>query len=236
MQKILSALRQCVSHYDMITNGDRIAVGVSGGKDSLTLLAAMRRMQTFYPAHYFLTAIFVDLGFPDSDFSSVQRFCETEGVPFHRVSTHIGEIVFSVRKEKNPCSLCSKLRYGALVEAAQSLGCNKIALGHHKDDAIETFLLNQYFEGRVDCFSPVTYFGDKGISVIRPFLFLSERSIQGYAKRAELPIFKNPCPADGNTKRQYIKDHIKALEKENPGIKKRLFTALSRSGIDGWKE
>ena len=235
MQKILSYLRQCADDYHMIRANDRIAVGLSGGKDSLTLLAALRRMRDFYPIPYSLTAISVDLGFPGTDPSALRAFCEELEVPLHIVPTQIGEIVFSVRKEKNPCSLCAKLRYGALISTAQELSCGKVALGHHREDAVETFLLNQFFEGRVDCFAPVTYFPDKDISLIRPLLYIPERTVRGYARRAALPVRKNSCPADGHTKRQAVKEHLNALEKEQPGIKKRLFTALSRSGIEGWQ-
>ena len=234
MQKILSLLRQCAEDYHMIDAGDRIAVGISGGKDSLTLLAALSALKSFYPLPFELQAITVDMGYAGSDFSGIQAFCDRLGVRFSVVHTQIKEIVFDVRNEENPCSLCAKMRNGALHDAAKGLSCNKVALGHHQDDAIETFLMSLYFEGRIHCFSPVTYLEQKDITLIRPFLYLPERYVWGYAKRAELPIWKNPCPVDGHTKREYIKTHIKALEKENLGIKKRLFTALQNS-LPDWQ-
>ena len=234
MQKILSLTRQCVKDYQMITEGDRIAVGLSGGKDSLTLLSALCRLQSFYPLPFSLRAILVDIGAPGTDYSAIRSFCDSLGVPFTLIETEIQTIVFDVRREKNPCSLCSKMRHGALHDTAKALGCNKVALGHHRDDAIETFLLSLYFEGRIHSFSPVTYLPDKDLTLIRPFLYVPERSIWGYANRTHLPIAKSACPADGHTKRQEMKEHIKELEKRYPGIKKRLFTALSRSGMDGW--
>ena len=234
MQKILSLLRQCVEDYHMIAPNDRIAVGVSGGKDSLLLLSALCALQKFYPIPFEVEAITVDMGYPDADFSAIRDFCDRLGVRYTVVHTQIKEIIFDVRKEENPCSLCAKMRHGALHDAAKELSCNKVALGHHQDDAIETFLMSLYFEGRIHCFSPVTYLERKDITLIRPLLYLPERYVWGYAKRENLPVTKNPCPVDGHTKREYIKQHIKGLEQENPGIKKRLFTAL-RNSLPDWQ-
>lgn len=235
MKKILSHLRRAVDDYKMIEPGDRIAVGVSGGKDSLTLLCAMRALQRFYPIPFELEAITIDMGYEGADFSRIEALCDRIGVRYTVKKTDIQDIIFNVRKEENPCSLCAKMRHGALHDAALELGCKKIALGHHQDDVIETFFLSLFFEGRIHCFSPVTYLDRKGVTLIRPFLYLPELDVWGYTKREDLPVYKNPCPADGHTKRQYMKDHIKALVKENPGIKTRFFTAIQNSGIQGWR-
>ncbi|NLY43343.1 MAG: tRNA 2-thiocytidine(32) synthetase TtcA [Clostridiaceae bacterium] len=235
MKRILSYLRRAIEDYHMIEEGDRIAVGVSGGKDSLTLLLALKSLQRFYPKKFEPEAITLDMGLEGFDTSNIQKMCEELGVNYTVKQTGIGKIVFDIRKETNPCSLCAKLRRGALHNTALELGCNKVALGHHKDDVIETFFLSLFFEGRISCFSPVTYLDRKKITLIRPMIYMPEKFIRREAEKLNLPVVFNPCPANGKTKRQYMKELIRNLDRENHGLKERVFGAIQRSCIDGWK-
>lgn len=237
MQHILSTVRQAVDKYEMIDENDRVAVGLSGGKDSIALLAVLDRLRKFYPKKFGIVGISVDMGFPDTDglFSSVAEFCSTHDIEYHVEKTQIKEIVFDVRKEKNPCSLCAKLRRGALVSCAKELGADKLALGHHLDDAAETFMLTLVNEGRIGCYSPVTVYEDSSITVIRPLIYTREADIRGLVKQQELPVVKSPCPEDGNTDRAEIKEAIRELEKSHGGLKKRIITALEKRELDGWK-
>ena len=227
-------VRRCVDDYGMISPGDRIAVGISGGKDSLVLLAALAYLRRYYPAPFELEGITIDTGFPGMDFSGVEKMCEELGVPYTRVPTDIREIVFDARQEENPCSLCSKMRRGALNTTMKEHGCNKLALGHHFDDVVETYMLSLFYEGRISCFSPVTYLDRADITLIRPLLYVPEYFVRSFAKRHKLPIVHNPCPADGNTKRQEIKELLKNLETTMPGLRERIFGAMQRYPLDGW--
>lgn len=235
LQKLLSYTRRAVDHYHMIEEGDRIAVGVSGGKDSLTLLTALAGLRRFYPNKFEVVAITLEMGYDDMDFTPVQELCDRLNVPYIRIPTQIKQIVFDVRQEENPCSLCAKLRRGALHEAALAAGCKKVALGHHFDDVVETYMLSLMYEGRISCFKPVTYLDRADITLIRPLIYAPEHYIRSFATRQELPIVHNPCPADGNTKRQEVKDMLKAMEKENRGLRDRIFGAIQRYPLDGWK-
>lgn len=228
MQKLLSYLRRGVDDYKMINENDHITVGVSGGKDSLALLVGLASLKRFYPKSFKLSAVTLDMGF-GMDFSPVAQLCDELGVEYVLKKTDIAEILFDIRKETNPCSLCAKMRRGALHDAALELGSHKVALGHHNDDALDTFMLSLVYEGRVNCFSPVTYLDRKDITLIRPMIYAPENYVIGFAKRYELPIVKNRCPEDKRTKREYAKNLIKKLEKENPGFKTRLFTAIEGS-------
>ena len=228
MQKLLSYIRRGVDDYKMINENDHITVGVSGGKDSLALLAGLANLRRFYPKTFKLSAVTLDMGF-GMDFSPVAKLCDELGVEYVLKKTDIAEILFDIRKETNPCSLCAKLRRGALHDAALELGSHKVALGHHNDDALDTFMLSLVYEGRVNCFSPVTYLDRKDITLIRPMIYAPENFVIGFAKKYELPIVKNRCPEDKRTKREYAKNLIKQLEKENPGFKTRLFTAIEGS-------
>ena len=228
MQKLLSYIRRGVDDYKMIDENDHITVGVSGGKDSLALLYGLAGLRRFYPNSFKLSAVTLDMGF-GMDFSPVEKLCEELGVEYVLKKTDIAEILFNIRKESNPCSLCAKMRRGALHDAALELGSHKVALGHHNDDALDTFMLSLVYEGRVNCFSPVTYLDRKDITLIRPMIYTPENYVIGFAKRYELPIVKNRCPEDQRTKREYAKNLIKQLEKENPGFKTRLFTAIEGS-------
>ena len=234
MQKLLSYTRRAVDHYHMIEEGDRIAVGVSGGKDSLALLVALANLRRFYPKHYEVVAITLEMGYEEMDFSAVQALCDSLGVEYIRVPTQIKQIVFDIRREENPCSLCAKLRRGALHDAALAAGCKKVALGHHFDDVVETYMLSLMYEGRISCFKPVTWLDRRGITLIRPLLYTPEHYIRSFARRENLPIVHNPCPADGNTKRQEVKELLRTLEKENRGLRERIFGAIQRYPLDGW--
>lgn len=236
MQKSLSYTRRAVDNYAMIKENDHVTVGVSGGKDSLVLLVTLARLRRFYPKSFKLSAVTLDMGWGDMDYSPIAELCDEIDVDYHVVKTDIKEIVFDIRKESNPCSLCAKLRRGALHDAALSIGSSTVALGHHNDDVIETFMLSLLYEGRVGCFSPVTYLDKKGVTLIRPLIYMPERYATGLARRLALPVVKNSCPADGNSKRQYIKELIARLETENPGLKKRLFTAVVGGNVGGFGE
>lgn len=225
-QKLFSYVRRAVSDYNMIKNGDKIAVGISGGKDSLTLLYALNGLRRFYPEKFDIVALTVDLGFEIQNFDTIEQFCKDMNVEYHVIKTEIADIVFENRKETAPCSLCAKMRKGALNETAKKLGCNKIAYAHHCDDMIETMFLSLIYEGRFHCFSPVTYLDRMGLTVIRPLMYTPEADVIGFSRKYELPIAKNPCPVDGHTKREYVKNLVRQLNKENPGCKARFFRAL----------
>ena len=235
MKRILSYTRRAVDDYEMIHEGDKIAVGISAGKDSLTLLYALAGLRRFYPKKFELVAITVDMGFDGMDFTPIRELCEKLDVPYIVAKTEISHIIFDVRKEKNPCSLCAKMRRGALHNAAKEAGCNVVALGHHFDDVVETFMLNLFYEGRLGCFQPVTYLSRKDITVIRPMIYMPEKDVRYFANRVELPVIKSPCPADGNTERESMKQLLHSLERENKGLRYRIFGALQRGNIDGFK-
>ncbi|MEG1847290.1 MAG: ATP-binding protein [Lachnospiraceae bacterium] len=236
LQQVLSYTRKAIDDYGMIKEGDKIAVGISGGKDSLTLLYALHALQRFYPIHYELYAITVDLGFQNLDLAKISQMCAELQVPYTIVKTDIAKIVFEDRKESNPCSLCAKMRKGALNEKLKSLGCNKIAYAHHKDDVVETMLLSLIFEGRFHSFSPKTYLDRMDLTVIRPLLYMNEMDIIGFVHKYELPVAKSPCPVDGHTKREYAKELLKQLNADHPGVKERMFTAIIKGHISGWPE
>lgn len=234
LQRLLSLTRQAVDDYQMISDGDRIAIGISGGKDSLTLLYALHGLMRFYPKNFELVAITVDLGFDGFDLTPVKELCERLSIPYTIVSTDIGKILFDIRKESNPCALCAKMRKGAFNQAAKNLGCNKIAYAHHKEDLIETMLLSLIYEGRFYAFSPYTYLDRMDVSVIRPLIYVNEADVIGFKNKYQLPVCKNPCPVDGHTKREYVKKLTKTLENENPGVKDRMFHAIATGNLPGW--
>ena len=236
LKRILSFTRRAVDDYSMIEEGDRIAVGISGGKDSLTLLCALAEMRIFYPKKFEVIAISVDMGFEGTDFSQIRELCSRLSVPYHIIPTQISTIIFDVRKEANPCALCAKMRRGALHTAAVELGCNKVALGHHFDDVVETFMLNLFFEGRLGCFQPVTYLSRMNVTVIRPMIYMPEKDARYFAQKLELPVIKSPCPADGNTERSEMNKLLLDLERNNKGLRYRIFGAIQRGEIDGFKE
>ena len=234
LQLLLSLTRQAIDNYHMIEDGDHIAVGLSGGKDSLTLLYALHYLKRFYPKKFELSAITVDLGLGNMNMEPIRALCKDLGVPWSVVHTQIGPILFDAKKETNPCSLCAKMRKGALNQEARALGCNVIAYAHHRDDVIETLLMSLFYEGRYHCFSPITQLDRAALTIIRPMIYVTEANVIGFKNRFQLPVCKNPCPVDGHTKRQYIKDLIKNLQKENPYLKDCLFHAFSQGSLPGW--
>ena len=234
MQHILGLVRRCVEDYRMIGPNDRIAVGVSGGKDSLLTLVALAQLRRFYPIPFSLEAITLEMGMPGMDFSPVAALCEKLQVPYQRIQVPVYQIVFEERREKNPCSLCAKLRRGSLHTALTERGIHKIALGHHYDDAIETLLMNLLFEGRIGCFQPVTYLNRTDVTQIRPLLYCREDEIRRTAERLQLPVVHNPYPADGSSRRQEIKELIGQLEKTYPDLKQKLFGSIQRYPLYGW--
>lgn len=235
LQQVLSYVRRAADDYHMIQEGDRIAVGISGGKDSLTLLYALHGLQRFYPQHFELHAVTVDLGFQNLDLSRIESICLDElQIPYTIVKTDIADVIFEQRKEANPCSLCAKMRKGALNDAIKKEGCNKVAYAHHKDDVVETMLMSLIFEGRFHTFSPVTYLDRTGITVIRPLLYMNEADVIGFVNKNQVPVVKSPCPADGHTKREYVKQLLRQLNLENPGVKERMFTAITTGNLQGW--
>lgn len=236
LQKLLSYVRRAVEDYHMIQAGDRIAVGVSGGKDSLCLLLALKHLQRFYPQPFELEAITVSLGLPGAVYDDIRAFCAEIGVQYTLVETDIGQIIFEERKEKNPCSLCAKMRKGALNDAAERLGCNKVALGHNKDDVVETFFMSLFYEGRLNCFAPVSYLDRKKLYSIRPLIYVPEQECRSFIRNSGIQIVKNPCLADGNTKRQETKELLEALAPQYNHLQEKVFGAIQRSALQGWKK
>lgn len=234
LQQLLSHTRKAVDQYQLIESGDKIAIGISGGKDSLTLLYALHGLQRFYPQSFELIALSVDLGFDGFDLSPIATLCEKINIPYHIISTEIGKIVFEERKEKNPCSLCAKLRKGAFNQSAKKLGCNKIAYAHHKDDVLETMLLSLIYEGRFYSFPPKLHLDRMDLTVIRPLIYTLEADIIGFQHKYHLPVVKNPCPEDGLSRRSYAKELLKQINHENPGVKERLFSAIEHGNIEDW--
>ena len=235
IQRILSFTRRAVDDYNMIKDSDRIAVGVSAGKDSLTLLAALAELRRFYPNKFELCAITVDMGFEGADFSRIADFCRERDIEYNVVKTEIAKIIFDVRNESNPCSLCSRMRRGVLNSTAKEMGCNSVALGHHFDDVVETFMLNLFFEGRLGCFSPVTYLSVSDINVIRPLVYTKEKDIQHFVRHFPLPISESLCPENHATERENMKNLLRELESNNKGLRHRIFGAICKGEIDGFK-
>ena len=231
-----SLVRKAVDDFNMISEGDHIAVGVSGGKDSLVLLRSLVHLQGYYPKHFELSAITIEVGFPNMDFEPVAKLCSSLNVPYTRVKTDIREIIFDVRKESNPCSLCSKMRRGSLNDTIREQGISKLALGHHKDDVIETFLMSLLFEGRINCFRPLTFLDRSGVTQIRPMIYADEPRIERLAERLELPVVQNTCPEDKESKRREIKELIASLETSYPDIKNKIFGAIKRMPLPGWED
>lgn len=235
LQQVLSKVRKAIDDYQMINEGDKIAVGISGGKDSLTLLYALSDLRRFYEKSFELQAVTVDLGFQNVNFEEIQKICDSLDVNYTIVRTEISKIVFDVRKETNPCSLCAKMRKGALNDALRELNCNKIAYAHHRDDVIETMLMSLIYEGRMHTFMPVTYLDKTNLTVIRPLIYMNEPEVIGFVNKYAIPVLKSSCPVDGHTKREYVKQLLRQINLENPGVKDRMFTAIQNSNMEGWK-
>lgn len=236
LQQLLSNVRKALDDYHMIQEGDHIAVGISGGKDSLTLLYALSSLRRFYPSSFQLRAVTADIGFGNTDYDQIRRLCSRLEVEYNVIETQIAKVLFDMRQESNPCSLCAKMRKGALNDALVSMGCNKVAYGHHKDDVVETMLLSMIYEGRWHTFSPVTKLDRTGLTVIRPLVYLNEANVKGFVRKYEIPVLKNACPVDGHTKREYVKNLLRQINLENPGVKDRMFTAIQNSGMEGWSK
>ena len=231
-KRILSYVRRAVDDYGMIREGEKIAVGISGGKDSLALLCALADLRRFYPKKFELCAITIDMGFDgEMDFTPVKQLCERLDVEYHIIPTEIYKIIFEVRKEPSPCSLCAKMRRGALHKAAKELGCTAVALGHHFDDVVETFMLNLFHEGRLGAFLPVTYLSRKDLTMIRPLILVPEKDVRYFVSKNDLPLMKNPCPADGTTQREEVKQLLASLDREHKGLKHRIFLAMEKGGL-----
>ena len=235
LQKVMSQVRRALDDYHMITDNDRIAVGISGGKDSLTLLLALHGLMRFYPKPFTLHAVTVDLGFDNLDLDKIQALCNKIEIPYTIVKTQIAEIVFEGHREENPCSLCAKLRKGAFNNAIKKEGCNKIAYAHHRDDMIATMFLSLLYEGRFQALEPVTYLEKSGLTLIRPLLYMRESDVVGFTNKAALPVVKSPCPADGKTRRKYVEELLRRIDRETPGAKNRIFTAIENGWLDNWK-
>lgn len=236
LQQVLSYVRRAIDDYDMIQDGDKIAVGISGGKDSLTLLYALNSLKIFYPKKFEIHAVTVDLGFNNLNLDAIKDLCKEFGIEYTIVKTDIANIIFEERKETNPCSLCAKMRKGALNDAIKAAGCNKVAYAHHKDDVVETMLMSLIYEGRFHTFSPVTYLDRTEITVIRPLIYMTEADVIGFVNKNNVPVVKSPCPADGYTKREYVKELLRDINKETPGVKSRMFTAITTSTLKGWDQ
>lgn len=236
MQKLLGYMRRACQDYNMIEDGDKIAIGVSAGKDSLSLLAAMAQLRDFYPKKFDIVAITIDMRFnnEDGDFSEIEELCRRLGVTYIVKPTSLYRLVFEVRQESNPCSLCSKMRRGALNVAALEAGCNKVALGHHLDDVAETFMMNLLNGGTLNCFQPVTYLDRKGVTVIRPMIYARESDCARVAKKLGLPVKKSACPADGNTEREETKQFLTSLEKKYGNVRSKILGAMQRKEINGY--
>ncbi len=234
MKHILGYVRRAISDFDMIKDGDKVAVGLSGGKDSILTLLTLSKLRRFYPKKFEVIAITLDMGMEGFDVTPLKKLCEENDIEYHIEKTHIKEIVFDIRKEKNPCSLCANLRRGILYDTAKKLGCNKVALGHHMDDVMETFFMSLIYEGRVHTFLPVTYLSRKDLHIIRPMIYTPEYEIKRLVKKYGIQIVKNKCPANGETKRQYVKELIHNIEKENKGVRESVFGAIMRS--EEWRD
>lgn len=235
LQRVLSYVRRAVDDYHMIEDGDHIAVGISGGKDSLTLLYGLNGLMRFYPKRFNIHAVTVDLGFQNLNLEKIKSLCQELNIDYTIVKTDIADIIFNQRKETNPCSLCAKMRKGALNEAIKKAGCNKVAYAHHKDDVVETMLMSLVFEGRIHTFNPVTYLDRMDLTVIRPLIYMNEADVVGFVNKFQIPVVKSPCPVDGNTRREYIKNVLKNLNQDTPGVKARMFTAIQNE-LTEWKK
>lgn len=232
---IQGKVRRACEHYGLINAGDSVAAAVSGGKDSLVLLCALAELRSYFSQQFTLTAITLDgrFGGCDTDFSAVQSLCEQLEIPYVIKRTDLKQVVFDIRQEDNPCSLCARMRRGALHDMCVQLGCNKIALGHHMDDAIETFFMNLFREGRIGCFSPITYLSRKDITQIRPLIFCEESEVAGEARRLSLPVVKSGCPRDGASERESVKRFVAEKQREMPDFRTKVFGALMRAHING---
>ncbi len=236
MQRMLSYIRKAVDDYNMINDEDKIAVGLSGGKDSITLLMGLKALQRFYNKKFDLIAISINPGFDFFNSDFLKNTCNQIGVPYIEEKTHIKEIVFDIKNEKNPCSLCANLRRGILNSTAIREGCNKIALGHNEDDVLETFFLNLLYGGSINTFAPTSYMDRSEITLIRPLIYAPEKSIKTFIKKNNIEVMPKCCPMDGVSKREDMKNLIYDLQKSIPMVKTNIYGAIKRSNIKGWNK
>jgi tRNA(Ile)-lysidine synthase TilS/MesJ len=236
MQQISGYIRRAIDDFNMIKPKERVAIALSGGKDSMLLLHAMKHLSRYHPAQFSIIAIFIDLGFDNIDIEAMQKECDKLEIPLYVRKTNIAPLVFDIREESNPCALCAKMRRGAIHDVALENGCRTIALGHHRDDAIETFAMNLIYEGRIGCFQPVTYLDRKDVRTIRPMIYLTEHQIANTVTKLNIPTVKNPCPMDHTSVRKQTKDLLLRAENRFPGLSERLFGAIQRSELTGWKK
>ncbi|MBR2744428.1 MAG: tRNA 2-thiocytidine(32) synthetase TtcA [Clostridia bacterium] len=234
MQRILSYMRKAIEDYNLIEDGDRIAVALSGGKDSTTLLLGLKNLQIFFPKKFDIIGVTINPGFDEFDTSNLAQLCKELDIPYFVEETHIKEIVFDVRNEKNPCSLCANFRRGALNSVAIREKCNKIALGHNEDDVLETFFLNLLYGGTIATFAPKSYMDRSKITLIRPLIYAPEKYIRSFAKKNNLPIMEKVCPMDGESKREEMKNLIMQFQKEIPTVRANLYGAIKRGNLKGW--
>ncbi len=235
LNEFSGTVRKAVDDYHMISAGDRIAVGISGGKDSMLLLAALNHLKSYYPQPFSLEAITIELGFDSMDYTPIREYCAAQEIPYTCIKSDIREIVFDVRKEDNPCSLCAKMRRGAINDAITARGIHKLALGHHFDDAVETFMMSLLFEGRLSCFRPVTYLDRSGVTQIRPLIYAGEQKIANLVEELALPVVENSCPMDKTSKRHEIKLLLSQMSSSYPDMKSKIFGAMQRLPLDGWQ-
>jgi tRNA(Ile)-lysidine synthetase-like protein len=234
LQKLYSYTRQAINDFQLIQDGDKIAIGVSGGKDSLALLYALSGLKKFIPENIELVAITIDLGYDNFDTTEIQKLCDKLEIEFHLVKTQIAQILKEKIQNGSYCSLCAKMRKGALTDFAKQIGCNKIAYAHHKDDFIETMMLSLLYEGQFFTFPPKLYHKEADITIIRPLIYIPEVDIIGFKNKYELHCVKNPCPFDGTTRREYVKKLISQIQKENPNVKEKMFNAILKDKIYEW--
>lgn len=235
MQKILGYMRKAIDEFNMIEDGDKIAVAVSGGKDSSAMLLGLKNLQRFYPKKFDIIAVTINPEFEFFDSKLIEDFCKSIDVPFFEELSHSKEIVFDIRKEKNPCSLCANLRRGALNTVAIREGCNKISLGHNEEDVLETFLLNLFYTGSIHTFAPMSYMDRSKITLIRPMIYTPEKYLKNFVKKSHIDVMPKACPMDGVSRREDMKNLIKYFQKDLPHIRSNLYGAIKRAGIDGWK-
>lgn len=236
MQKILGYMRKAIDNYNMIEDGDKIAVALSGGKDSISMLMGFKNLQRFYPKKFDIIAVTINPGFEGFDTSILQNLCDDLDVPLIIENGHMQEIVFDIRNEKNPCSLCANIRRGMLNSIAIREGCNKIAVGHNEDDVLETFLMNLFYAGSINTFAPISYMDRSKITLIRPLIYAPEKYIRSFIKRNNIPVMPKACPMDGFSKREDMKEFIFNLQKDIPNVRANLYGAIKRGNINGFKE
>lgn len=231
LQKLYSYTRQAIQDFDMISEGDKIAIGISGGKDSLALLYALAGLRKFYPKKFEVVAVTADLGFGEFDLTGIKSLCQDLDVEYHILKTEIADILKQKIQKGTYCAMCAKLRKGAINNFAKENGCSKVAYAHHQDDLVETMMLSLLYEGQFFSFAPKVYYKETDLTVIRPMIYIPEKDVIGFKNKMNLPVIKNPCPHDGITRREYVKTLVRQINKENPGAKEKMFNAIMKGKI-----